>query len=86
MTAKIHSCLQFRLSGGPGNKLDPTMKLLDSHSKQRHCVNCLHAQSPSEYQDSLAGLREQGKEQVWIGEKLCRALKMKDVYKGTKPK
>lgn len=61
MTTKIHSCLQFRLSGGPGNKLDPTMKLLDSHSKRRHCVNCLLAHSASEYQDSLAGLHGTGK-------------------------
>lgn len=61
MTTKIHSCLRFRLSGGPGNKLDPTMKLLDSHSKRRHCVNYLLAHSVSDYQDSLAELYETGK-------------------------
>lgn len=61
MTTKIHSCLQFRLSGGPGNNLDPTMKLLDSHSKQRYRVKCLLAHSTSEYQDSLAGFHGAGK-------------------------
>lgn len=37
------------------------MKLLDSHSKRRHCVNYLLAHSVSDYQDSLAELYETGK-------------------------